>query len=106
MDVESLPADELREYILRGWRCVRYERCTSFLVATIRHQSRVYLTGNWQGRYLRGFGQTLPTLLLGPWGVPWGIFFTVKALWTNLTGGIDVTDEVLAGLNAIGPDRV
>jgi hypothetical protein len=96
--VEALSPDELRESIRRGGRCVRFERCTSFFVATFRQQSRIYLTENWQDRYLRGLGFSLLALLLGPWGVPWGLYFTVRAMWTNLTGGIDVTDEVLAGL--------
>ena len=104
-NLDSLRPEELREFILRGWRCVRFERCTSCLLATFHHQSRVYLTENWQGRYLRGLGYSFLSLLLGPWGVPWGVYFTVKAMWTNLTGGIDVTDEALAGLATNGLDR-
>ncbi|HEY3789757.1 MAG TPA: hypothetical protein VGL71_12925, partial [Urbifossiella sp.] len=58
----------------------------------------MYLTEGWQERYLRGMGYSLLTLLTGPWGVPWGFYFTVRSIWTNLTGGIDVTEEVLAEL--------
>ena len=81
---------------LRGWRCVRFVHCTSFLVATIEHESRLYLTENWQHRYLRGLGFTLLSLALGPWGIPWGLWLTAKSVWTNLSGGLDVTEEVLA----------
>lgn len=96
--LESLSADEIRELVDRGYRFVRFVRCTSFLIATFRHESRIYLTENWQGRYLRGLGYSMLSLLLGPWGVPWGLFLTAQSLWTNLTGGIDVTDDVLAAI--------
>ena len=94
--LEALSPVEIRELVLRGYRFVRFERCTSFLIATLRHESPVYLTENWQDRYLRGLGYSLLSLLLGPWGVPWGVFLTAQSIWTNLTGGIDVTEEVLA----------
>ena len=96
--LEALSPVEIRDMVSRGYRFVRFERCTSFLIATIRHESRIYLTENWQGRYLRGLGYSLLSLLLGPWGVPWGLFLTAQSLWTNLTGGIDVTDDVLAAI--------
>ncbi len=96
--VEVLSPAEIRDLVSRGYRFVRFERCTSFLIATIRHESRVYLTENWQDRFLRSLGYSLLSLLLGPWGVPWGVFLTARSLWTNLTGGIDATDEILASL--------
>ena len=100
--IESLNSFEVRERIARGWRCVRFELCASLVVATIRRQSAVYLTENWQERYLRGLGYSLVALLCGPWGVPWGLAWTARAVWTNLTGGVDVTDEVLVQLEAKG----
>ena len=94
--LEVLSPVEIRDLVSRGYRFVRFERCTSFLFATIRHESPVYFTENWQDRYLHGLGYSLLSLLLGPWGVPWGAFLTAQSIWTNLTGGIDVTEEVLA----------
>jgi hypothetical protein len=95
----SISSADFRTRVHKGCRCVRFESCYSFLLATIHRQSAVYLTESWQERYLRGLGYSLLTLLAGPWGVPWGIYFTVRAIWTNLTGGIDVTDEALASLD-------
>jgi hypothetical protein len=96
--VTDLPAEEIRLRIRAGWRCVRFESCVSFLIASIHRQSPVFVTELWQDRYLRGFRYSVLTALFGPWAVPWGVYFTVRAFWTNLTGGIDVTDEVFSKL--------
>ena len=32
----------------------------------------------------------LISLLFGWWGIPWGPIFTIKSLYTNLNGGMEV----------------
>jgi hypothetical protein len=97
-------ADELRTQVASGARLVRFEFCFSLLLFTIRRQSPVYLTESWQSRYLRGLGYSLLAILLGPWGVPWGLIYTPWAIWVNLTGGVDETEAVLARLeDRLGP---
>lgn len=90
--------DEVRARVAAGARLVRFEFCFSLLVFTVRRQSPVYLTESWQERYLRGLGYSALALLLGPWAVPWGPIGTAWAVWVNLTGGVDETEAVLAGL--------
>lgn len=90
--------DELRTRVASGARLVRFEFCFSLLLFTIRRQSPLYLTESWQSRYLRGLGYSLIAILLGPWGVPWGLIYTPWAIWVNLTGGVDETDVLLAQL--------
>ena len=51
-----------------------------------------------------GAGYSFLALLLGPWGVPWGLVRTPWAVWTNLTGGVDVTEEVIRQLGKSYPD--
>jgi hypothetical protein len=77
-------------------RCVRYEYCVSVGVATLRRQSRVFYTDSWQARYLLGLPYSLLSLALGPWGVPWGVLLTLRAVWVNLSGGVNVTAQVVA----------
>ena len=92
--------EELRTRLADGARCVRFEFCFSLLFFTVRRQSPVYLTDSWQQRYVWGLWYTTLALLLGPWGVPWGLLFTPRAVWVNATGGADCTAEVLAWLGA------
>lgn len=91
--------NDWRDRILAGDRCVRFEFCISVVLATVRRQSPVVLTRTRLDRYLRGLGYSLLALLFGLWGIPWGPIWTARAVWVNLTGGEDVTDEVLAELN-------
>jgi len=93
---EHLTADQLRLLVQKGGRCVRYEFIVSVLIATFRFQSGVYLTDSWQERYLLGLPFSVLSLLLGPWGVPWGPILTGRAVWVNLSGGMNVTAQVLA----------
>jgi hypothetical protein len=69
------------------------------LVATVRRHSQVHLTKSRLERYFRGLGYSTLALVLGPWGVPWGLIWTARAVWVNLTGGEDVTERVLAELD-------
>lgn len=87
-----------------GWRCVRFASCASFLLATVCRESGVYLTRTWRSRLFHSLGHSAVALTLGPWGVPWGPVETVRAIWTNLTGGVDVTAEVLARLEPTTAD--
>ena len=96
-------AEELRTRVAAGARCVRFEYCFSLLFVTVRRQSAVYLTHSWQQRYIWGMRYSLLALLLGPWGIPWGVLWTPRAVWVNTTGGADCTAAVLAEIERTSP---
>ncbi len=74
-------------------RLVFYEYCISLVFITLRRPSRVYrLPANSWG-LLPGMRYTLLTLCLGWWGIPWGLIYTPLVLWTNLSGGREITAE-------------
>ncbi|MCS7020783.1 MAG: hypothetical protein NZU63_03020 [Gemmataceae bacterium] len=67
---------------------VRYEICCSFLIATlVWHTPPHRLRSRWQ-RLGYGIAYSLLCLLLGPWGLPWGLVYTVRAIAVNLLGGL------------------
>lgn len=104
--VRPLFAEELRTRLTEGARCVRFEVVVSFLFVTLRRQSPVYLTHSWQERYARGVGFSFLALLLGPWGIPWGLIHTPRAIWANVSGGCDCTEDVLVWLDTPGASGV
>ena len=94
--IDELTSAELEKELAAGGRFVYFEMCISLLFLTLRHPTQVhFLRANDLG-LVRGLPYTITSLLLGWWGVPWGIIYTPLVLMTNLSGGRDVTREVRA----------
>jgi len=82
--------------VAAGDRFVVFEYCISLIVVTLRRPSRVYLIRAGKTGLLAGFPYTILSLLLGWWGIPWGLIYTPLVVLTNLSGGRDVTSDVLS----------
>ena len=100
---EHLTREELAAALAAGGRLVFFEYCISVVLLTLRCPTDVYLLRPGDSALWRGLPYTLLSLLFGWWGIPMGLFYTPLTLITNLSGGCDVTDEVLALLRE--PDR-
>jgi len=66
-------------------RYVTYWRVISYGIGTRRQPVQGVFCRSCADR--RGLKASLTTWALGWWGVPWGPYWTVKALWQNLKGG-------------------
>jgi len=96
--IDHLTPAELESELAAGARFVFFEVCISLIFLTLRRPTDVYfLRANDLG-LARGLPYTLASLLLGWWGVPWGIIYTPLVLLTNLSGGCDVTSQIRAAL--------
>lgn len=95
-NAENLSAEQLQEEVNRGGRFVHYQYVISFIVATIKPDTGVYLIRKGESAVKKGAFFTILSLLLGWWGIPSGPKKTFAALRINLRGGKDVTDEVMA----------
>jgi hypothetical protein len=98
MLVKNFGSHSIKDYereVDRGGKFVIYRYCISVIFLTYKQPSEIYLVRG--GEYMKGRGVffSLVTFLLGWWGIPWGPIYTVQVLFSNLRGGIDVTDEVL-----------
>src|SRR5438093_684538 len=85
---------ELEHDLAAGGRFVLFECCISLIVITLRRPSPVRFLGPGESGVVQGLPYTVVSLLLGWWGLPWGVIYTPLALLTNLAGGRDVTAEV------------
>ncbi|MEO8405229.1 MAG: hypothetical protein ABI480_11560 [Chitinophagaceae bacterium] len=95
MNIEGLSADEIQQEVDNGSRFVYYYYTISFIVVTLKRTSGVYLTRPDKNSTAR-FLYTLLSFLFGWWGIPFGPKHTIAAITTNLRGGKDVTDEIMA----------
>lgn len=95
-NAENLSAEELQEEVNRGARFVHFYYAVSFIIATIKPETGLYLIRNGESAAKKGAFYTIISLLFGWWGIPYGPKHTIAAISTNLRGGKDVTDEVVA----------
>src|SRR3712207_3709822 len=92
--VDNLSPEERTALEEEGGRYVFFECCISLIFLTLRRPSPVYFLRPGELGLVRGFPYTVVSLLLGWWGVPWGLLYTPLVILTNLGGGRDVTDQV------------
>jgi len=92
--VEDLTRTQLEQQLEAGGRLVFYEYCISLIFVSLRRPSDVYFLPPGEKGLAKGVPYVLLSLLLGWWGVPWGLVYTPLTLVTNLSGGCDVTAKV------------
>ena len=96
--VKNFGSQNLEDYkreIDRGGKFVMYSYCISIIIMTFRQSSSIYFIKGGESRVFKGLGFTLLTFILGWWGIPWGPIYTFQSLYRNLSGGLDVTTEVM-----------
>ena len=94
--IERLTLTDIEREVENGGRFVFYEYCISLIVVSSRRPTDIYCLRGCQWGIWRGLPYCLVSLLLGWWGIHWGLIYTPLTLFNNLTGGCDVTVEVLA----------
>jgi hypothetical protein len=95
---EGMSPENIRDEIDRGGRLVIYTYCVSILVLTFKRPTEIRLVKAGQSPAVASWPYVFSTLLFGWWGIPWGPIYTIECLYRNLSGGLDVTNEVLAQL--------
>ena len=95
-NIEGFTAVELQGEVNSGGRFVYFPYTVSLLVVTFRRTSGVYLIRAGENATMRSMPFTLLTLFLGWWGIPFGPKYSYESIRSNLRGGKDVTDDVMA----------
>jgi hypothetical protein len=98
--IENLTVNDIEREIAAGGRFVFYEYCISVIVASSRRPTDIYFLRGTDWGIVRGLPYCLISLLFGWWGFFWGLIYTPLTLFNNLSGGCDVTEQVLAQLYA------
>jgi hypothetical protein len=98
--VEGMTVEQVRAEVQLGGRFVLYKYCISILIMTFQRPSDIYFIKHDESAVVKGLQYTLLSLVAGWWGIPWGPIYTIAALVTNLGGGKDITNEVMAQYRA------
>ena len=94
--IEGMGNLELKTEIQKGGKFVMYQYVISVLIMTFKRNSNIYFIKADENAIVKGLPFTLLSLIVGWWGIPWGIIYTIQALIANFGGGQDVTAQVLA----------
>jgi hypothetical protein len=93
--IDGLTRDQIEREVLRGAKFVVYPWCVSLVWMSWKRSSDIYFVRAGQHFTVHGVAYLLLSLVMGWWSV-WGLFWTPQCLWTNISGGYDLTPEVLA----------
>ena len=95
-NIAGLSAKDLQQESELGARFIYFTFTISLIVITLKRTSGVYLIRTNENVVIKGIPYTLLSFFFGWWGIPFGPKFTMESIRTNLKGGKDVTDEVMA----------
>ena len=97
--IENMSVDELNQELERGGKFVVFEYCISIVIMTFKRPTNIYFIKAGEGTSGKSIGFTVTSLMAGWWGIPWGPIYTIGSLVTNIKGGKDITNEVVASLS-------
>ena len=100
--IQNLNAHDIQRELDHGAKFVMYQYCISVVILTFKRPSAIYFVRTNENGIRYGWKYALISLFFGWWGIPWGPIYTIGTLFTNLSGGKDITQEVLQSL-AIQP---
>ena len=91
---------DLQQAVTAGGKFVRFQFCISVLVMSFKRSSPIIFLQPHESAWLKGLSYSLISLIAGWWGIPWGPIWTLTTIAENLSGGKDLTPQVLAALGA------
>ena len=103
LPISGLSGPDLQSAVAQGGRFVVFQYCVSILIMTFKRSSSIYFIRPGESAAARGLPFALISLIAGWWGIPWGPIWTLTTIATNLSGGKDVTREILAATGLAMP---
>lgn len=84
---------ELAELQTKGYKLISYDYVISIIVLSFRLQAQIKIEdSSIIKRFLWGIPFTAISIVLGWWGLPWGLIYTPFAIFKNTLGGINVLE--------------
>lgn len=91
---EGLSREEILRDIDNGGKFVVYQYTISVIFMTFNHPSDIYFIRAGESAVTRGPGWSILTFFVGWCGFPWGPVHSIGSLYTNFSGGRDITPEI------------
>ena len=99
-NMDGLTVEDINRELENGAKFVVFSYCISVIILSFKRGSDVYFIKAGESTIKHSIGYTVLTVFLGWWGIPWGPIYSIGALYSNFTGGKDITQEVIRSMNA------
>ncbi len=105
--IDGMSIADLHQAVDEGGRFVIYQYTISIIIMTFRRSTNIHFIPTSGKRVAKGIPLTILSAILGWWGIPWGPIYTVGVIIDNLSGGKNVTKEVMASIDqsSVGGDQ-
>lgn len=98
-NIDGLTNDQINQALAAGAKFVVFQYCISIVFMSFQRSSDIYFIQKGESTFKHHIGYTVLSFLLGWWGFPWGLIYTPASIFTNFSGGKDVTNDVIGALN-------
>jgi hypothetical protein len=98
--IEGMTIQEVQSEVNAGGKFVIFSYCFSIIVMSFKRPTDIYFIKSTENAFVKSLPYTLLTLVLGWWGIPWGIIYSFGCLGRNIGGGKNVTEVIMQGLYA------
>lgn len=95
---EGMSNEDIARELDRGGKFVVFEYTISIILMTFKRASKVRFVKAGESTFVAALPYSLLTMTFGWWGIPWGPIYSFMSLFTNLSGGKDVTADVLGAM--------
>lgn len=92
--MEGLTDEEFAEQLKNGARFVYFEFCVSLLIVTFKQPTSIYFIRAGESAVMKGLPWTLLSWVVGWWGFPFGVIYTLWVTISNFSGGTNVTNDL------------
>ncbi len=103
-NIEGLSVAQIKQLVNQGGKFVIFPYTVSIVLATFRRSSSIYFIRPNENTIKYSYSHVGANLLLGWWGLPWGPIYTIGATYKHITGGKNVTYDVLSHLDQHDPE--
>ena len=103
-NIEGLSVSQIKNLVSQGAEFVYFPYTFSFVIMTLKRSSSIYFIQPGESKLKYSYKHVGVNALFGWWGIPWGPIYTIGAAYTQLSGGKDVTSEVLSELIQHDPE--
>lgn len=103
-NIEGLSVSQIKAMVQQGGRFVVFPYTVSIVLMTFKRSSSIYFVRPDEKSIKHSYKHVLVNSTLGWWGIPWGPIYTIGSMYHQISGGKDVTTEVMSHLIQHDPE--